>query len=202
MFYDLCWYWDTLNDWENPKLGRWHGVSHRIVRSRCYWLLNDIGTVLARTNLQQVTWDEIANTDIMNIIRDYHEKLEKMVGDDHYVSTESEFELFVNEDVPDPSEEAYEGLREKWHEDLYQGYDLPDIDDLSLDTNDRYNKYIFYSYLGAEILLPEQDENKKMANVIKQLKVTMVIQWRHDTITLCCILQNTPLKFLIDRHRK
>ena len=29
-FSDLCWYLDTLNDWENPKLGRWIGVSHRI----------------------------------------------------------------------------------------------------------------------------------------------------------------------------
>ena len=25
--YDLCWYWDTPNDWENPKLGIWLGVS-------------------------------------------------------------------------------------------------------------------------------------------------------------------------------
>ena len=29
-FYELCWYWDTPNDWENPKLRRWLGVSHRI----------------------------------------------------------------------------------------------------------------------------------------------------------------------------
>ena len=35
-FYDLCWHWYTPNDWENPKLVRWLGVSHRIRRSICY----------------------------------------------------------------------------------------------------------------------------------------------------------------------
>ena len=54
-----------------------------------------------------MTRDEIANTEIMNRIRDYYKKLEKVIGDDQYVSTESEFEPFVNEDVPDPREEAY-----------------------------------------------------------------------------------------------
>ena len=115
-FYELCWYWDTPNDWENPKLGRWLGFSHRIGSLLCYWILNDIGTLLARTTIQHVTRDEIANTDIMNRIRDYHKKLEKVIRDDQYVSTESEFERIVNNDVPDPIEEAYEGLREKEHE--------------------------------------------------------------------------------------
>ena len=34
-FYDLCWYWDTPNDWENSKLGSWLGVSHHICSSLC-----------------------------------------------------------------------------------------------------------------------------------------------------------------------
>ena len=106
----------------------------------------------------------------MNRIRDYHEKLKKAIGDDQYVSTESELERFVNEDVPYPREEVYEGLREKGHEEPYKGYELPDIYDFSLDTNDRYNEDIFDSYLGDEILLPDQDGNKKMAKVIKQVK--------------------------------
>ena len=83
------------------------------------------------------------NNEITNRIRDYHKKLEKVIGDDQYVSTVSEFERFVNEDVPDPREEAHEGLREKGHEDPYQGYDLPDIDNFSLDTNDCDNEDIF-----------------------------------------------------------
>ena len=92
-------------------------------------------------------------------------------NNDQYVSTESKFDRFVNEDVPDPREESYEGLREKGHEEPYQGYDLLDFDDFSLDTNDRDNEDIFDSYLGAKILLPDQDGNKKMAMVIKRVKV-------------------------------
>ena len=46
--------------------------------------------------------DKIANTEIMNRIRDYHKKLEIVIGNDQYISTESEFEQFVNEDAPDP----------------------------------------------------------------------------------------------------
>ena len=106
-FYDSCWYWDTLNDWKNPKLGICLGVSHRIGSSLLSWILNDIGTVLKRTTVQHVTRDEIANTKIMNRIWDYHESLEKLIGYDQYVSTESEFKRFVNEDVPDTREEAY-----------------------------------------------------------------------------------------------
>ena len=30
-FYDLYWYWDTPNEWEDPNLGRRLGVSHRII---------------------------------------------------------------------------------------------------------------------------------------------------------------------------
>ena len=126
--------------------------------------------MLARTTVQHAKRDEIANTDIMNRIRDYHKKLEKVIGDDQYVSTESEFKRFVNEDVPDPREEAYEGLREKGRKYPYQGYDLPGIDEFSLDTNDRNNKDIFDSYLGAKILLPDQYGNKKMAKGIKRVK--------------------------------
>ena len=77
---------------KNPNLRRWLGVSHRIGSSLCYWILNDIVTVLARTTVQHVTQDEIANTDIMNRIRYYHKKLEKVIGDDQYVSTDSKLE--------------------------------------------------------------------------------------------------------------
>ena len=54
---------------------------------------------------------------------------------------------------------AYEDLREKGHTEPYQGYGLPDIGDFYLDTNGHNNKDIFDSYLGAEILLPNPDEN-------------------------------------------
>ena len=39
-----------------------------------------------------------------------------------------------------------------------------------MDTNDRDNEDIFDSYLGAEILLSDQDGNKILAKVIKKVK--------------------------------
>ena len=35
-FYDLCWFLDTPHDWDNPKIGRWIGVSHRVGSALCY----------------------------------------------------------------------------------------------------------------------------------------------------------------------
>ena len=29
-FYDLCWYWDTPNDWENSDIVKWLGFSYHI----------------------------------------------------------------------------------------------------------------------------------------------------------------------------
>ena len=78
--------------------------------------------MLAKTTVQHVPQDKIANTEIMDRNRDYFKKLEKVIGDNQYVSTESEFYRFVNGDVTDPIEEAYEGLREKGHGSPYQGY--------------------------------------------------------------------------------
>ena len=141
--------------------------------------------MLSGTTVQHMTRDKIANTENMNRIRDYHEKLDKVIGDDQYVSTEYEFERFINEEVQDQTEEAYECLREKGSKDPYQGYDLPGNYDYSLYKNDRDNEDIFDSYLGAEILLPDQDGNNKMERESNKLNVTLVIQWRQDTINLC-----------------
>ena len=80
-FYDLYWYWATPNDWDNPNLGGWLGVYHRICRSLCCLILNNIGTVLANITVQHVTRDEIANTEIINRIRYYHKKLKKEIGE-------------------------------------------------------------------------------------------------------------------------
>ena len=60
--------------------------------------------MLARNTVEHVKQDETVNTKIMNRIWYYHEKLEKVIGNEQYISTESEFEQFVNEDVPDQRE--------------------------------------------------------------------------------------------------
>ena len=170
-FYDLCWYWDTPHDSDNPKIGRWLGVSHRIGSAMCYWILNDSGNVLSRTTVQHVTRDEIANPEIMERIRIYHDQLESVIGNDQYVSTDSEFNQFINEDIPDPNEDIYNKLRDMGkNEEPFQGYDIPEIDDFITNSDKRDSEDVYDSYLGAEILLPDHDGNKMMAKVIKRVK--------------------------------
>ena len=57
-FYDLCWYWDVPNDWDNPKVGQWLRVSHRVGSALCYWILTTQSIVIARSTV--TTIDEIA----------------------------------------------------------------------------------------------------------------------------------------------
>ena len=82
-------------------------IHYLIASLLCFCILNYIGTVIARTTVKHVTQDKNLNTEIMNIIRDYHKVFEKVIDNDQYVSTESEFERFVVEDVPDTREESY-----------------------------------------------------------------------------------------------
>ena len=85
-FYDLVWYWDTPHADENPKIGRWVGVSHRVGSALCYWVVNANGKILARTTVQHVTVEEIATDDIKQKISRYTTSLERFLGDNAYVS--------------------------------------------------------------------------------------------------------------------
>ena len=54
-FYNWVWYWDRPGNEDNPKIGRWLGVSHRIGASMCYWILASNGKVLSRSTVQNMT---------------------------------------------------------------------------------------------------------------------------------------------------
>ena len=89
--YDLYWFWDTTDDWDNPKLGRWLRVSQKIGSSMYYWILPSNATVIARKIIQHVTRDaardDIAKEDIMDGIKKIHFNIDKILGDNQYVST-------------------------------------------------------------------------------------------------------------------
>ena len=54
-FWDLVWFWDKPRDEENPKLGRWLGIAHRIGSALFYYVIKSNGQVESRTTLQHVT---------------------------------------------------------------------------------------------------------------------------------------------------
>ena len=53
-FYDLCWYWNNHNYKTEGKIGRWIGVSHRLVGAICYWVFNEKVSIVSRTTAQHV----------------------------------------------------------------------------------------------------------------------------------------------------
>ena len=167
-FYDLCWYWDVPNDWDNPKIGRWIGVSHRVGSAMCYLILTDKGKVVARTTVQHVTKEEIRNEDIISKVRQYHIDLDTKLGNDQYIDNDADFCRFLNDDEHDPETGTLypnNGLEEP-----YQGYHLPDIDDIGKADDEIEAANVFDKYVGAEVMLPGPGEEEQMARVIKRLK--------------------------------
>ena len=81
------------------------GVSHRVGTAMCYWILTSNGKVISRTTVQHLTEDEVRNKDIMQEIREYHTELDQILGNDQYICDDQEFTNYLNEDVPDPTED-------------------------------------------------------------------------------------------------
>ncbi len=172
-FYDLCWYWDVPNDWDNPKIGRWLGVSHRVGSAMCYWILTHSCEVVSRTTVQHVTKEEVMKPDIIAQIRDYHNQLESKLGDNQYIHNDNDFKAFINEDEIDLEDNFYNTVTHDTvdpNEEPYHGYELPDIDTVDQDLDDKREADIYDKYLGVEVPMPGPGEHSQMARVVKRIK--------------------------------
>ena len=61
-FYDQCWYKENAGLGET-HIGKWLGISHRIVPLISYWILTAQGTVISRTTVQRITHLETQTAD-------------------------------------------------------------------------------------------------------------------------------------------
>jgi hypothetical protein len=130
-FYDIVWYWDGPNRTdENPKLGRWLGIAHRIGSNMCYWVLNDKGNSLARTMVQHVTLIEQQNIDIRNKISEFSTRLAQQLDDANFINIPDQQAQFLQDE--DISEDEVEQNNAVKHDDF---------------TNDAYDELI-----GAQII--------------------------------------------------
>jgi hypothetical protein len=154
-FYDLVWYWDTPFTEDNPKIGRWLGVSHRVGSALCYWILTDKGKVLARSTVQHLTKEDALQDTVQVSIQAYHVSLhDKLEVEDNVVNN---FQGFIlNDEDDDPDTVNTEAFDES----------VKDLDDV-LDDNleDSYDGYI-----NAELQLPDADGNMRLGKVIKRAK--------------------------------
>ena len=95
-FYDLCWYLENQTDKTEGNIGRWTGVSNRVVSALCYWVLTEKGKIIARTTVQHVTHDESENPEIQQSKRNYHTTLEFSIGADEFMSDLDDMDALIN----------------------------------------------------------------------------------------------------------
>jgi hypothetical protein len=82
--YDLVWFWDNPNAENNPRLGRWLGVAHRIGSDWCYWVLDEQAHIMARTTVQHVTDLDRKNPETAEKIRVFGEDLDVRLSDENH----------------------------------------------------------------------------------------------------------------------
>jgi hypothetical protein len=142
-FYDLVWYWDAphlalMED--NPKLGRWLGVAHRVGSDMCYWVINENGNVLARTTVQHVPDIDLRTDMIRNKAEAFQNALVTRLDDANFMADNAEAEGFYMEDI------IYDDIHD---EEMVEQYAI-EQDDY---TDDAYDQYV-----GAELMVPHGDE--------------------------------------------
>jgi Reverse transcriptase (RNA-dependent DNA polymerase) len=144
-FYDLVWYWHQPGDDNNPRIGRWLGVSHRVGSDMCYWILPVSGHVIARTTVQHITEIEQLDPTTKQRIEDFTTRVNRVLDNTNFIDHEGAAIV--------PSV-----LDEDWHDELVDPIDLPD-----------YTEEAFDEYVGAEIFIPSQGELVR-GRVTKRLK--------------------------------
>ena len=84
-FYDWVWFIQEPGGEEEPHLGRWLGVSHRVGSGMCYYVLKENGEVLSKTSVQHVTREELQTDDIRDRCSRWEEKLKKRLDTKDFV---------------------------------------------------------------------------------------------------------------------
>ena len=139
-FYDLVWYWDAPHlpiTEENPKLGRWLGVSHRIGSDMCYWIINERGNVLSRTTVQHVPELDLRTDEMKTKAEEFNTRLNERLNDVNHITENAESEGFYMEDVV---------------------YDDEEMKEVNAIEQDDYTDEAYDQYIGAELMISYGDE--------------------------------------------
>ena len=149
-FYDRVWFWDAPKSEDNPVLGRWLGISHRVGAAMCYWVVKSNGQIMSHTTFQHVTELELRQISIMEKVKTFDSELDTALGDDVYY--DDDFAEFTRTDVPG-------------EEDMDDDMALIDEqEETEFDSSEGFNQFI-----NAELLLPHGDGHIK-ARVMKRTK--------------------------------
>ena len=79
----MVWFLNKQYEDKNPILGRWLGVSHRVVSTLYHWILNEIGNVISCATVQNLPGDKPRDSTIQEQICDYYGFLESALRNDN-----------------------------------------------------------------------------------------------------------------------
>jgi hypothetical protein len=103
-FYDLVWWLERSkkpNITDHTRwLARWLGVSHRVGSNLCYWLITEIGKIIAKMSIEHVTRDDYLQADKKAEINEFNRRLEESLDDANFViEGKGEFESMYLDDI-------------------------------------------------------------------------------------------------------
>ena len=146
--YDWVWYWDKPGDDDNPKIGRWLGVSHRVGSRMCYWTLTSTGKILSRSTVQRMTRTDRQKEESVQQMKDFTEQVDKLFSDENsQVIADAPTPFYIDDEDVDLEPAT------PWEEDS-DSYLDPDA---------------FDEYLGAKIMIP-QGNDRVPGRVTKRIK--------------------------------
>jgi hypothetical protein len=147
----LVWYWDAphlaLTE-ENPKLGQWLGVAHRVGSDMCYWIINDKGNVLARTTVQHVPALDMKTDQVKERVQKFEALLNERLNDTNFIVDNIESTGFYLDDIE---------------------YDDQEMANTNAIEQDDYTDDAYDQYIGTELVLPHRD-NMIRGRVIKRAR--------------------------------
>ena len=86
-FRDLVWYWPRVHpsiSEHDSRLGRWANVSHHVRSNMCYWIIPTTGNQVADTTVPHVTWDDMADPTLKEMIAAFNNELNKNLDDSNF----------------------------------------------------------------------------------------------------------------------
>ena len=111
-FFDVVWYHDNskgdTTD-EQPHLGHWLGIAHRIGSDLCYWVLTKAGKVIARTTVQHVTQQDMDDSGIRERIRQFKLIVGERLNDQNFTDHGASGPGYLEDDTDLDSEEERRG---------------------------------------------------------------------------------------------
>jgi len=156
-FYDYVWYKDNAGLSPNEP-GRWLGVSSRVGRNMCYWVLNQNGKVVSRSSVQPIPLLELSLPATQEILQTFDSNIIQRLKSDKRGYTG---------DKPNPEDWADlidedEDFREEFQK-IYNDDSVPEADDHTPEVGDD-------TYLNMEVALPRDDDGPTFAKVTKRLR--------------------------------